>query len=124
MFDRDQRFTGHFLLFDHDQRIALSTGVQMWAGPVSCGFEMSDGRGGGLERVEFEQRQIVWAMTCMIRLMRRRAYRATTPRATSKPRARRQLTRICPECGGQGETEVEDRLTTCPVCGGARWVRG
>ena len=124
MSDTTHRFTGHWTLFDHEQRIALSAGVHLWAGPASCGFEMSDGRGGGAERIEFDQRQIVWAVTCMIRLMRRKAYRSMPPAAASKPRARARLTRICQECSGTGEAYIDDRLVRCPACRGSRYLRG
>ncbi len=121
--DLTQRFTGHLMLFDHEQRVTLSAGARLWVGPASCGFDLADGHGGEWRRLVFEQRQIVWAMTCMVRLLRRQAYRVETVAPVSKRRARRRLTRICGECAGAGETYVDDCLVTCPLCHGKRTVR-
>ncbi len=123
MIETNQRFTGHWMMFDHEQRVPLSTGVHLWAGPASCGFELSDGRGGEAERIAFDDRRIVWAITCMIRLMRRKAYRVTPVPAIAKPRARGRHNQLCAECGGQGEAYVDDRLVTCPACDGNRYTR-
>lgn len=78
--DLTHRFTGHWMMFDHEERIALSAGVHLWATDTECGFEMSDGRGGDAQRIRFDDKKIVWAMTCMIRLMRRQAYRVEPAR--------------------------------------------
>ena len=69
----DHQLAGHWLMYDQVNRELVGNFVEMWATDTECGFIMSDGLGGPREMIRFDQPHVVWAMTCMMRMMRRQA---------------------------------------------------
>ena len=66
-----ERFSGHWTTYDHPNRIVLGNSVELWATRTACGMTCRPAGGDDPgERIEFDDRRIVWAFTCMMRLMR------------------------------------------------------
>jgi len=66
------RFSGCWSSYDHTNRVLLGNRIELWATRTRCGMTcrpvLGDDPG---ERIEFDDRRIVWAFTCMMRLMLR-----------------------------------------------------
>ncbi len=63
------RLVGHWTMYDQATREILSNDVELWASPTECGVVI--GNGDDRRAIHFDDKKIVWALTCMIRLMRK-----------------------------------------------------
>lgn len=68
------RFSGHCSTYDHTNRVIVSNRIELWSTGKRCGMTcrplLGDDDDPG-ERIEFDDRRIVWAFGCMMRLMLR-----------------------------------------------------
>ncbi|MBA3274443.1 MAG: hypothetical protein H0T72_01520 [Chloroflexia bacterium] len=64
------RFEGMWSSYDHTNRVLIGNRIELWATRTRCGMTcrpvLGDDPG---ERIEFDDRRIVWAFTCIMRLM-------------------------------------------------------
>lgn len=64
-------FEGMWSSYDHTNRVLIGNRIELWATRTKCGMTcrpvLNDDDPG--ERIEFDDRRIVWAFTCIMRLM-------------------------------------------------------
>lgn len=65
-------FDGMWYTFDQANRVLVGNRIELWATRTKCGMTCRPllGEDPG-ERIEFDDRRIVWAFTCLMRLMLR-----------------------------------------------------
>ena len=57
------------MAYDSQREAVVSGSFEVWTSANGCAFVMSDGQGGERRQIVFDQAQVVWAFTCMTRLM-------------------------------------------------------
>ena len=67
--DPSHLFIGHLMAYDSDREAVVSNNFQLWTTANGCAVVMDDGQGGERRQIVFDQPQVVWAFTCMTRLM-------------------------------------------------------
>lgn len=68
-------FNGALTTYDHTDQAVLSNMIEMRVSPGTVEIVMGDGLDGPRKRIRFDDKKIVWAFTCMVRLMRKQALR-------------------------------------------------
>ena len=51
------------------KQAVVSRSFELWTTASDCAVVMDDGQGGERRQIVFDQPQVVWAFTCMTRLM-------------------------------------------------------
>ncbi len=67
--DASHLFIGSLMAYDSDREAVVSGSFELWTTVNGCAVVMDDGQGGERRQIVFDQPQVVWAFTCMTRLM-------------------------------------------------------
>ncbi len=60
---------GHLMAYDSDREAVVSGSFELWTTATGCAFVMGNRQGEERRQILFDQPQVVWAFTCMTRLI-------------------------------------------------------
>ncbi len=79
--DPSHAFFAHISAYDSQREAFMSANMQIWTTANGCAVVMDDGQGGERCQIVFDQPQVVWAFTCLARLMQSQgSYQASDDR--------------------------------------------
>ena len=67
--DPSHLFIGRLMAYDSQREAVVSNNFELWTTANGCAFVMGDGQGEERRQIVFDQPDVVWAFTCMTRLM-------------------------------------------------------
>lgn len=62
-------FIGRLMAYDSQREAVVSNNFEFWTTAHGAAIVMDDGQGGERRSIVFDQPQVVWAFTCLARLM-------------------------------------------------------
>ena len=68
---------GRLMAYDSQREAVVNGSFELWTTANGCAVVMDDGQGGERRGIVFEQPQVVWAFTCMTRLMQSQGHYKT-----------------------------------------------
>jgi len=57
------------MAYDSDREAVVSGSFELWTTATGCAFVMGDGQGEERRQIVSDQPDVVWAFTCMMRLI-------------------------------------------------------
>lgn len=65
------------MAYDSQREAVVGGSFELWTKASGCAVVMDDGQGGERRQIVFDQPEVVWAFTCMTRLMQSQGHDET-----------------------------------------------
>ncbi len=76
--DPSHTLLGHLMAYDSDREAVVSGSFELWTTTTGCAFVMGNRQGEERRQIVFDQPDVIWAFTCMMRLIQSQGiYQAT-----------------------------------------------
>jgi len=76
--DPSHTLLGYLMAYDSDREAIVSGAFELWTTATGCAFVMGNRQGEDRRQIVFDQPDVIWAFTCMLRLIQSQGiYQAT-----------------------------------------------
>ena len=76
--DPSHTLLGHLMAYDSGREAVVSGSFELWTTTTGCAFVMGNRQGEDRRQIVFDQPDVIWAFTCMMRLIQSQGiYQAT-----------------------------------------------
>ncbi len=65
---------GHLMAYDSDREAVVSGSFELWTTATGCAFVVGNRQGEERRQIVFDQPQVVWAFTCLARLIQQQGH--------------------------------------------------